>query len=76
MTIVHVINEHSPLYEYTANTLVSGQFEIVVILEGIVESTGMTVQAKTSYLPCEINWGQRLVSYRTKNTNILDFESW
>lgn len=27
------------------------QFEIVVVLEGIVESTGMTTQARTSYLP-------------------------
>jgi len=31
-------------------------FEIVVILEGTVESTGATTQARTSYLPSEIQW--------------------
>ncbi|KAK6023896.1 inward rectifier potassium channel, partial [Ostertagia ostertagi] len=39
-------------------------------LEGIVESTGMTAQAKTSYLPCEILWGHRfrkLVTYQRSN---------
>lgn len=35
------------------------KFEIVVILEGTVESTGQSVQARTSYLPSEILWGHR-----------------
>ena len=30
-----------------------------VILEGIVEATGLTTQARTSYLPNEIRWGYR-----------------
>ncbi|PIO75937.1 inward rectifier potassium channel [Teladorsagia circumcincta] len=58
-TLCHVINKDSPLYEYTASSLLSAQFEIICLLEGIVESTGMTAQAKTSYLPCEILWGHR-----------------
>lgn len=29
------------------------------ILEGVVESTGMTTQARSSYLPAEILWGHR-----------------
>ncbi|XP_062314010.1 G protein-activated inward rectifier potassium channel 1 isoform X2 [Osmerus eperlanus] len=35
------------------------QFEIVVILEGIVETTGMTCQARTSYTEDEVLWGHR-----------------
>ncbi|CAJ0608952.1 unnamed protein product [Cylicocyclus nassatus] len=69
-TLCHVINKDSPLYEYTANSLLSAQFEIICLLEGIVESTGMTAQAKTSYLPCEILWGHRfrkLVTYQRSN---------
>ena len=31
-------------------------FEIIVILEGIVESTGMICQARTSYLNTETKW--------------------
>ncbi|KHJ79613.1 inward rectifier potassium channel [Oesophagostomum dentatum] len=69
-TLCHVINKDSPLYEYTASSLLSAQFEIICLLEGIVESTGMTAQAKTSYLPCEILWGHRfrkLVTYQRSN---------
>lgn len=30
--------------------------------EGVVESTGMTTQARSSYLPSEILWGHRFES--------------
>jgi len=33
-------------------------FEIIVVLEGQVESTGMTMQARVSYTPNEIKWDQ------------------
>ncbi|VDN19213.1 unnamed protein product [Gongylonema pulchrum] len=69
-TLCHVIDSESPLYEYNASSMLSAQFEIVVLLEGIVESTGMTAQARTSYLPCEILWGHRfkkLVTYQRSN---------
>ena len=36
------------------------KFEIVVVLEGTVESTGMTAQLRSSYLPSEILWGHLL----------------
>lgn len=58
-TLCHVIDRDSPLYDYNASSMLSAQFEIIVLLEGIVESTGMTAQARTSYLPCEILWGHR-----------------
>ncbi|XP_062995070.1 G protein-activated inward rectifier potassium channel 4-like [Elgaria multicarinata webbii] len=57
--ICHVINELSPFWEMTADTLKREQFEIIVILEGIVEATGMTCQARTSYVEDEILWGHR-----------------
>ncbi|CAG0924329.1 unnamed protein product, partial [Notodromas monacha] len=56
-TIVHMIDENSPFYSMSAADLVHSRFEVVVILEGIIESTGMTTQARTSYLPNEIFWG-------------------
>lgn len=42
------------------------RFEIVVILEGTIESTGQTTQARSSYVPSEVLWGHRfepVVSY-------------
>ncbi|NXA56232.1 KCNJ5 protein, partial [Nothocercus julius] len=38
--ICHVINQHSPFWEMSADALKREQFEIIVILEGIVEATG------------------------------------
>ncbi|XP_059812724.1 G protein-activated inward rectifier potassium channel 3-like [Hypanus sabinus] len=61
-TISHVINDTSPFWEMSADSLKREQFEIIVILEGIVESTGMTCQARTSYKEDEILWGHRFES--------------
>ncbi|XP_053679637.1 G protein-activated inward rectifier potassium channel 3-like [Anopheles nili] len=57
--VVHKIDRDSPLYGLTAQDMLRERFEIVVMLEGVVESTGMTTQARSSYLPSEILWGHR-----------------
>ena len=59
LTVVHVIDERSPLYELGAQELADSRIEIIAVLEGVVESTSMVTQAKTSYLAEEILWGQR-----------------
>uniref|UniRef100_UPI00398F8C8C G protein-activated inward rectifier potassium channel 3-like n=1 Tax=Pristiophorus japonicus TaxID=55135 RepID=UPI00398F8C8C len=61
-TISHTINDSSPFWEMCAQSLKREQFEMIVILEGIVESTGMTCQARTSYNEDEILWGHRFES--------------
>lgn len=40
LTICHEINPKSPFFDLSQRSLTSEQFEIVVILEGIVETTG------------------------------------
>ncbi|XP_070492013.1 G protein-activated inward rectifier potassium channel 3-like isoform X2 [Chironomus tepperi] len=60
--IVHRIDEESPLYNLSAQDMLKERFEIVTMLEGVVESTGMTTQARSSYLPSEILWGHRFES--------------
>ncbi|XP_037050312.1 G protein-activated inward rectifier potassium channel 3 isoform X3 [Bradysia coprophila] len=57
--IVHVINADSPFYNMSAADMLQDKFEIIVLLEGTVESTGQTTQARTSYLNMEILWGHR-----------------
>lgn len=58
----HVIDEESPLYGMTQENMKDQDFELIMTVEGIVEATGMTFQARTSFLPDEINWGQRYVN--------------
>lgn len=59
--VQHEIDENSPFYEYSPDGLNITDFEIIVFLEGIVEATGMTAQARTSYVSDEIHWGHLFV---------------
>lgn len=59
LTIEHYIDQNSPFWTISADDLKKERFELAVILEGIVESTGMTTQARSSYLVNEILWGHR-----------------
>lgn len=61
--IEHIIDDSSPLYELIKpllncdnvdNFVFKNDFEILVVLQGILESTGQTTQKKTSFLPSEI----------------------
>ncbi|XP_039211803.1 G protein-activated inward rectifier potassium channel 1-like isoform X3 [Crotalus tigris] len=61
LTICHEISDKSPFFALSQRSLRSEQFEIVVILEGIVETTGMTCQARTSYTEDEVLWGHRFL---------------
>jgi len=69
VTVSHRIDKHSPMYGLGPKELLSAKFEMVVSLEGIVEPTGNSVQARTSYLPNELLWGHRfqnMMSYKKK----------
>ncbi|XP_036446020.1 inward rectifier potassium channel 2 [Colossoma macropomum] len=59
ITIIHEIDEDSPFYDMSRQELESSEFEIVVILEGMVEATAMTTQCRSSYIASEILWGHR-----------------
>lgn len=61
LIISHVIDKDSPLYELKPNDLQHDHIEVIVVLEGVVETTGITTQARTSYVSEEILWGQRFV---------------
>nr|BAB56015.1 G-protein coupled inwardly rectifying potassium channel-B [Halocynthia roretzi] len=61
LIICHEIDHRSPFYNTNAEDLQKDKFEIIVILEGMIESTGMICQARTSYLNTEVLWGHRFM---------------
>lgn len=75
ITIVHEIDEDSPFYEMSKQELQASEFEIVVILEGMVEATAMTTQCRSSYVAGEILWGHRFepVLFEEKNYYKVDY---
>ena len=44
LLLCHEIDETSPFFDLSARSLLEEHFELVVLLEGILESTGMTAQ--------------------------------
>jgi hypothetical protein len=59
IVIEHKIDSGSPLYAMNKEGISRENFEILLVLEGIIEPTGMITQARTSYMPDEIVWGSR-----------------
>ncbi|XP_047428837.1 ATP-sensitive inward rectifier potassium channel 12-like [Mugil cephalus] len=75
LVIVHEIDKDSPLYTLSRADLEADDFEIVVILEGMVEATAMTTQFRSSYLAREIFWGHRFepVIYEDRDRYKVDY---
>nr|XP_039261151.1 inward rectifier potassium channel 2-like isoform X2 [Styela clava] len=76
-TICHPIDADSPLYNMNKESLKDADFEIILILEGMVEATGMTTQARASYLPGEMLWGHRfenVITFTQSNGYNVNFK--
>lgn len=58
-TIVHPIDETSPLRGVTEQELHDSDAEFLILLTGIDETFSQTVHARSSYKPDEVVWGAR-----------------
>ncbi|XP_029430006.1 G protein-activated inward rectifier potassium channel 4 [Rhinatrema bivittatum] len=74
LIISHEINEKSPFWEMSRSQMEQEEFEIVVILEGMVEATGMTCQARSSYLDTEVLWGHRFTPVLTLEKDFYEVD--
>ncbi|MGE5655455.1 MAG: ion channel [Actinomycetota bacterium] len=60
-TVMHPIDESSPLYGLTPEDFISQEIEIVVTLTGLDETVSQTIHARHSFIPEEIVWDARFV---------------
>ena len=68
-TIVHPIDEASPLNGATRESLDRAEAEVLVMMSGIDETFEQTVHARSSYVAPEIIWNARFRSiYPTENS--------
>lgn len=81
LVIEHPIDRSSPLYPISPQKLYDFErrgfypFEIAVIVEGTMETTGDACQYRTSYKPREILWGFRFKQTRFSVVNgRIDFD--
>jgi inward rectifier potassium channel len=61
-TIVHPIDEKSPLWGLTEKDFAERDVEFLALMSGIDETFSQTVHARTSYKPEEIVFGERFVN--------------
>ena len=65
--VMHVVDEASPLWGETTESLLASQAEILVVMKGLDETFASTIHARMSYAPDEIIWGGRLADIFTTN---------
>ncbi|KAI5620318.1 potassium inwardly-rectifying channel, subfamily J, member 1a, tandem duplicate 1 [Silurus asotus] len=78
LTLYHVIDKSSPFFGISVETLNQQEFELVVFLDGIAESTSSSCQVRTSYLPQEIMWGYKflpIISHSKDRRYRVDFSN-
>lgn len=77
-TIVHAIDEKSPLYGFTRRDIEEADLEVLVFVKAFDEVFANTVVARTSYVSKEIVWGGkfRMMYYRSEDnrSTILDLD--
>jgi inward rectifier potassium channel len=61
-TIVHPIDEKSPMHGLTHRDLIEKDAEFLVLMSGVDETFSQIVHARTSYKPAEIAFGERFVN--------------
>ena len=57
--VMHPIDEASPLFGETVESLTARSAEILVIMKGLDETFASTIYARASYAPHEIVWGRQ-----------------
>ena len=75
VTIRHKIDQSSPLWTESSLSISRQELEVVVVLEGVVEATGLTLQALWSYTAEEIVVGEKLqpIVHRENGQWVVDF---
>lgn len=74
--VMHPINEASPLFGETVESLRARNAEVLVVMKGLDETFATTIYARASYAPHEIVWGRRLAdifTYLPDGRRAIDF---
>ena len=74
--VMHAIDENSPLYGETVQSLIEKRAEILVVMKGIDETFVSTIHARSSYTPDEVVWDAQLADIFTvdaQGVRAIDF---
>jgi len=69
-TLVHPIDENSPLHDVTEDEFLASDAEILILLTGMDETFSQMVHSRSSYKAHEVVWGARFQSLYDSNRPI------
>ncbi len=75
-TVMHVVDENSPLYKLTPKDLKEQQAEIVVTLTRLDETVSQTIHARHSFVASEVLWDMRfvdIISRTPEGKRVVDY---
>ena len=70
-TIVHPIDNNSPLFTLTRDDLLNKDAEFIATVKAYDESSQNMVYSRSSYKACEISWGEKFKYLGTRNHKTL-----
>jgi inward rectifier potassium channel len=73
---VHVIDEKSPLFGETRESLAAKQAQLIAVLIGIDDTFHQTIHARAAWRWDEIRWGERFVDilrFREDESRVIDY---
>ncbi len=68
-TIVHPVNENSPVYGLSQQDLKDGKAEFLILLQGFDDTYSQILQVRHSYVPDEIIWNAKFIPVYTTLEN-------
>ncbi|RNC87617.1 MAG: K+ channel, inward rectifier [Winogradskyella sp.] len=70
-TIVHPINEESPIHQLSQQDLLEKDAEFIVMLKAFDESSSLPVYSRSSYKADELFWGEKFIYAVSRNNGRL-----
>jgi inward rectifier potassium channel len=74
-TVVHPIDEDSPLYGWTPEQAIAAESEFLILLTATDEVFATTVHSRTSYAVSEVTWNARFASMFTDREGAIRFDA-
>jgi inward rectifier potassium channel len=71
-TLLHVIDEASPLYGATAESFAASKAYLLLTIGGTDETTGQTLMSRQEYFPASIHWNHGFVDIFTSGEDGVD----
>jgi inward rectifier potassium channel len=73
-TVMHIVDENSPLFGETAETLKRLDTSLILTLEGVDESTSQTMQARHTWRCDQIYWQHRFVDIMSEKDGVTHID--